>query len=629
MGKSLARPLPIGPSRNSSNVSACNFTNPYLIVGAIAVALHVAVTVWRLRNSYFFADDFLELELARATPLGPSYLLRDMFGHVEPLTLLTHWLFVRLAGWNHAAAETILVCELALVTAMIATIAARSRTPFAIAIASLLCAALSWTTFEPERWWCSGVQVLPSTLLAMVVLWICAKPSQRLTWLERITMGAVLVSACAFWNKAIFLILLCGATRFFVARSLIPREPAGLRQSIRNVVLDCFLAIVGVGLFVGVVFLVKLSAADAPRVVPSLAAAGFGVGVQFGWLAGVVGLRVDSGTSPLALGMSALFIDTIFVTVLFASVSRLRTAIWLWLGLLNYVLATNIMIAVVRTAGWGAWVMGIGRYHADEMFLTFAVITMVTGAVYVRRAPAELAPASVAKTRRSSWMIVGLGAIVGSCQLLGGLDYPRPPGVDPQQNRAFVLTVERGASRLAPGHSVGDRQLPERVAPHWMQPWNDLSKLATVLPVTLPTSSWDRAAYYMDDDGRFHAFADLRRETFKDIDNHDLVLVMIPPIENIGYLDGTLPDHAAGWFNPLLAPREKVRIAIIVHGHVIAWAARVDRPDVGTAFSRGEMTPSGFDAQLPHGVTHGEVQALVVIDNRLGVILPRISRLGV
>jgi hypothetical protein len=357
---------------------------------------------------------------------------------------------------------------------------------------------------------------------------------------------------------------------------------------------------------------------------PGLAAKGLAIGLQFGWLAGAVGLRLNTFSSPIVLSMSAVLTDVIVIIVVFASALRLRPAIWLWLGLFAYVFAANAIFAVERTAMFGVWIMPIGRYHTDEVFLTFAAIAMAYGAAYLPQTSMQIASVTIAKAR-SGWVTAGLGAVAGLCQLLGGLDYPNPPAVDFQGARAFILSIRHAAAHLAPGQSVGDRQLPERIVSHWLQPWNELSNFATVLPERLPTSSWDRADYDLDDDGRFHAFARLSRQPFKDLGNHDLVLAMVPPIESIGYFETSATNRVVIAFNPSLAPPDKVRIAVVAHGHIVAWATREERPDGAAGFNWSDVNLSGFYALLPHGERRDDVHALAVIDNRIGIILPRIS----
>jgi hypothetical protein len=197
-----------------------------------------------------------------------------------------------------------------------------------------------------------------------------------------------------------------------------------------------------------------------------------------------------------------------------------------------------------------------------------------------------------------------------------------PPVWDTEGVRRYIENFERGAARLPSGQSVADRQLPERIAPRWMQPWNDLSPLTAILPRPVRTASWDKATLYLDDQGSLRAFADAPRRRFRDVDGSDLVLAMVPPFESVGYFDRRLSDRASGWFNPLLAPRDKVRIAIVADDRILAWAGRQDRPDVAAYFNRGEMTSSGFTAPVPSGAPHEALSAVAVIDGRIGIVVP-------
>ena len=132
----------------------------YYGIGAAAVATHVALTLWRVHGSYFWADDFFNLEMAREAKLDRNFvahfLLRDIHGQVIPFYRIVNWLFVRLAALNYSAAETVLIGGSALCVACVAAIAARARTPPILMAVFTFVAALSWVTVEPDRWWSSG-----------------------------------------------------------------------------------------------------------------------------------------------------------------------------------------------------------------------------------------------------------------------------------------------------------------------------------------------------------------------------------------------------------------------------------------------------------------------------------------
>jgi hypothetical protein len=587
----------------------------WIALTCAAVAAHLALTLWRLRASYFFVDDFLELEMARAAPLSLRHLTKEMFGHVEPLTLLAHWVFVRLAGWNYPAARLLLVATSAAAVAVLAAIARRARTPPVIAAPCVLAAAVSWITIEPDRWWSSGVIVTSCTLVTLVALWICARPAPRLSWLDRSLLALVLVIDCAFYNKAVFFIAACGAVRLFIAASPASADAGGgLWRALRSALADVALALAGVLAFLGLVLAVKAGSLGAPAPTsPGLVLKGVAAGVQYGWVAGTAGLRLPEHAPAAAFAGAALAVDLLAALVVIGSVRRNRASAWLWAGLAVTLVAGLAVISLERAPEYGVMMMTIGRYHTDGVFMTFAAVVMSFGDAYVRRDPSP--------TRRTVVVPMLVGAAVVGLQLAGGMNYPAV--WDTQANRRFVARLEAGAAALPPGEAVAERQLPDGVAPRWMQPWNDLSRLAPVLPRPFATAGWDRAAWYMDDQGGLHAIAAAPRRRFTDPAGRPLVLAMVPSFADEGFLDAGRSRRVAGWFNPLLATPGKVRVAIVAGDRILAWAGREDRPDVAAFYGRGPMSPSGFAAALPSGVAPHAVGTMAVIDGRIGLMLPR------
>lgn len=591
--------------------------SPYLIVGVVAVVVHVAITLWRLRGGYFFADDFLEIELGYASPLGPRYLLREMFGHVEPLTMLSHWLFAHLAGWNYPASRLVLVSASAGAVAMLAAIARRVQTPPVIAAIVVMAAAVSWTTIEPDRWWCSGVIVTSCTLLSMVALWICARPKAALGWGERALLALVLVADCAFYNKAVFVIVLCGGTRLFiVASSAIRNEQAGFWRAAASALADVAPALVGVVCFLALVLVVKAKS-FAPAAPTSMLQGleGLAAGLQYGWLGGVAGLRVDEPAFKANSIVAAVALDGLAGLVLLSSVRRNPSAAWLWAALVVSVTLGLGVISMQRAAQFGVMAMTVGRYNTDGVFMTFAATLMAFGVA--------LAPAGAwSSGRPGAWLAAAaIGAVVLSLQTTSGLHYP--PAWDTQANKRFIEALERDVRRLPASGVVGDRILPDHIAPRWMQPWSDLSKLAPILPCPFRTAAWEQASDFMDDEGALHAFADAPRLTLQQPDRSTLVLAEVPPFENVGFFSKGSQDRAVGWFNCLLADPNKVRIAIVADDRIVAWAVRENRPDVAAFYNRGDLAASGFAAALPPNIKPGQIHAVAVIDGRIGIVLPR------
>jgi hypothetical protein len=586
-------------------------------LGAIAVVVHIAITMWRLRHAYFMLDDFGQLEAARAAPLGPAYLFRDLFGHVEPLSLLLNWVFARLAGWNYPAAQAVLISETALAVALVAAIAARARAPLPVAAFCALVAAISWTSIEPDRWWSNGILVASGAMLSTAALWICAKPS-ALTWKERALFAVCLAVACLTYNKGLLLPALLGLVRVFVRRTL-PAESRGrLMQDFGHALADSILAIVAFYLSAAVVIAVKFanhSFVAAPPVSPGQLIEGMALSAQFGWLGGAVGVRIVD-LAPLAVaGPAAIAIDLMAGVLLTLSVVRNSAALWLWLGMVLYVLISALMIGSQRIGTFGQWFVVLPRYHTDEVFLSLSLLAMAWGAAY------RPAPPTGAGWTPSNVLQIAVGALVALGQLSGGLHYPGFVDADPVTNRRFIEALERDARRLQPGQSVGERQLPIRILPAWFHPWTDLSRLSVALE-TPPTRDWASATHYLADDGRLHAFTDQPRATVRDMDGRILTLSMVPPFENAGGWRLSPEGELKGWFSALLAPRDKARLAVVVRGQVAAWGTRQDRPDLVRRLERQEMAASGFVARLPPGIDRRDLQVIGVIDGRIGIALP-------
>src|SRR5262249_26810552 len=133
-------------------------------------------------------------------------------------------------------------------------------------------------------------------------------------------------------------------------------------------------------------------------------------------------------------------------------------------------------------------------------------------------------------------------------------------------------------------------------------------------------ASWDRATHYLDDRGALHAFATAPTRTLTDTNGRALTLAMVPDFQSVGMLE-TDGAQVRGWYNALLAPAPKLRVALVRDERGIAWAERVARPDVAARLQNANAA-AGFAADLPPRAA-GDVAAILVIDARIGVVLPR------
>jgi hypothetical protein len=589
--------------------------NSYLWLALAAALLHAGVTVWRLKDAYFFADDFLFLGLARNSSLFELWR-REMFGHVEPLSMFMHWLFARLAGLNFTAALTVLVGLSSTAVFALGAVAKRSQTPLPIAAAGLIAAALTWSTIEPDRWWSSGVLVTSSLPLQVLALWISANPSPALSKSQRLALAIVIAAACAFYNKTVFLIGACAGVRLFVMQSA---NCTTIGRHVASVLRDLAPSAALLGLFLLYVLAVKLRAgmAPPPPLDPLAALQAVAIGAQFGWFGGMLGPRISSFDQPLLAWSAAIFMNVVVITTIVATLRANAAAKWLWLSLAVVCVSGLALLAMNRAAQFGIWSMASGRYNTDAVFVTLSVAMIAFGAAYRNKPSVGATPGFAAG---------GVALVIALLHMISANNYPSP--WDTVGNRRFITTLQREAATLTNAQAVGVRQLPERYAPSWMQPWTDLANLTTLEPLRFRTANWETATHFMDDDGRLHALADAPRRSFTDAEGHALSLFMVPTIENMGELTWRDAQTPEGWFNPLLASPDRTRVALVSGEQILAWATRFDRPDIAERFMLGARfnppvsLPSGFSVLLPPQSTpQHEPQALLVIDNRIGFFL--------
>ncbi len=135
-------------------------------VAVVAVALLTYGA--QVRGSYFYADDFLYLQLARRGNLGWSWLSVSNYGHFAPLTRLAYLAVQRAVGMNYPVAALAAGALAATISAAFLslgriTIGARLAT-----VVVALLAALSILMLRVVMWWGAAIHVLGA---AAAYLW--------------------------------------------------------------------------------------------------------------------------------------------------------------------------------------------------------------------------------------------------------------------------------------------------------------------------------------------------------------------------------------------------------------------------------------------------------------------------
>jgi hypothetical protein len=139
-------------------------------VVAIVLA-QVAATLVMLRHTYFFADDFVNFEVAREMGLSFAYVKRSLYGHLEPGYRVGNWFMVRVFDASRPWCVTVELVLLAASTLLLARllrllIGARNVWFYA----SLLAYAFTASLTPSLVWWSASLNALPATIGAIIVV---------------------------------------------------------------------------------------------------------------------------------------------------------------------------------------------------------------------------------------------------------------------------------------------------------------------------------------------------------------------------------------------------------------------------------------------------------------------------
>lgn len=154
---------------------AINVISSRLLITAgalLLIAIHTVATVLRLRDAWWWQDDFNILGQAAGQPFGLDLLLRAYNGHLQPATWLMAWAVTHVsppyAWWMAAAVQTILVVATDLACYVLLRRLFGARPAILVPLAAFCASAITLTA---TLWWAAALQWLPVSLsLALALL---------------------------------------------------------------------------------------------------------------------------------------------------------------------------------------------------------------------------------------------------------------------------------------------------------------------------------------------------------------------------------------------------------------------------------------------------------------------------
>jgi hypothetical protein len=186
-----------------------NLNQVWMWVLAVTLALLVTLTYWPTLNSWFSADDFMLLKLAKRvwSLQQPSTLLFDSHNHLlTPLSNLLFWFEYQLFGLNFSGYQLVSLMLHWINAALVGVLALKMGGSRKIAVLSSLIFAVAYPIQEAVNWVAAYVHLLSALFyflsLINCLLWVNKRQSQYLVFtLVTLFLGMLtkedLLTACA------------------------------------------------------------------------------------------------------------------------------------------------------------------------------------------------------------------------------------------------------------------------------------------------------------------------------------------------------------------------------------------------------------------------------------------------
>jgi hypothetical protein len=177
-----------------------------LLAGAALILLQTIVRARIVLPSYFWADDYLHVGLARQLGLTQEFLIRDHNGHLEPGANFLYWLIGRDAGLSFLpAALSLLVMQLIASCLLLAVLRQLfGRSPWILVpFAGYLFTPLALTA---STWWAAGLEALPLQIAMFMTLLGVIRWVRERSWRWGAVAFAGQALGLVFWEKAVLIL---------------------------------------------------------------------------------------------------------------------------------------------------------------------------------------------------------------------------------------------------------------------------------------------------------------------------------------------------------------------------------------------------------------------------------------
>ena len=440
-----------------------------LHAGALVIALHVALTAWRVSRSWWWQDDLNMIAKASHRAL-PGLLLQGYNGHLMPANWALAWLVgnrTHFAWWPAAVELTVLV---AAVDVALLAVLVRLFGPRRAVLLPLALACCSGIPLVSTVWWAAGSQWLPACLSLLLAfrfhLGHLATGSRR----DAVAAVASVLGGLLFFEKALTVaVVLAGYTVLYAVDGPVPRRPwRALRRYRGYWAAHCAL-IVGWALL----YALRVRTERAPARTSGEVVALAGQMVLHNLVPSMIGgpLRWYGQISALPTPPGwFLAVSWAVAALAVAGSLLLRRAAWrAWILLAAWIAVAVALVAATRLAVIGPTLGRDGRYLTDVVPLTAICLGLawlpVRGELDRARPPAPTGDRAGRRPGGSPAVLAVAAALaVAACGAVSARGWDANWSSNP--SRAYVTRLQRDldvAAAFGATPVMLDQRLPEAI----------------------------------------------------------------------------------------------------------------------------------------------------------------------
>jgi hypothetical protein len=445
------------------------------------LVVQAAVTIWRLRSSCLFLDDFLNFMLYQDLGFTWKYLVRDVFGQVVPAFRLVQAAYFETFGPSYYGCLLLGVSLSVLSTLFFALIGERAGAPrWGIACAAVIHAFLLQYT-HAQLWWSAALHTLPSLTATLASLYVLLGQDGRGPSPKGRVISALLFGlALTFTGKALFSSIVIVAVFLHLRR----RESLPWRQSIGETLsaLRYFVPVTAAFLILTVIY-------QSPLVPPPPT---IGVAIDFVWKSlsdGTVAASLGLGSHgvpvpyPVGIGLPLVLVGAYMAVTIRAR----RSNGILWLGLGGFIVCAQGVIAWKRAGVLGSEMARTLRYNVEDAVFLLLVCMLSSSALALGK-----------RAQRTAVALSVAVAIVLQLQS-SKVHY------DWNVAETCVYTDNLKASVTALDHEpnavVLEARVPGTIIVDWMAPYNTMSRFLPLFSPHAKVAGAGLATWEIEPDG--------------------------------------------------------------------------------------------------------------------------------